>query len=58
MHDKLPGKVCILSGSLLNLVVTFDFSNLISSIVLAAIGTTVSYFVSKALKAIFESTEP
>jgi hypothetical protein len=53
--DKMPGKVGMVGGSLLSVVVTFDFSHLLSSLFLAATGTVVSYFVTKALKAIFEN---
>jgi hypothetical protein len=54
MHEKLPAKACVVGGSLLNVIVTFDFSQLLSSALLAIVGTIVSYFVSKALKLVFE----
>ena len=44
----------MLGGSLLSVVVTFDFSHLVSSVLLGVIGTVVSYFVSRVLKIVFE----
>jgi hypothetical protein len=54
MDEKLHTKACVAGGSLLNVLVTFDFSQLLSSALLAIMGTIISYFVSKALKAVFE----
>jgi hypothetical protein len=53
IEDKTPLKTCVVGGSLLNVLVTFDFSQLCSSALLAVVGTVISYFVSKGLKALF-----
>ena len=47
IENKTPLKTCVVGGSLLNILVTFDFSQLVSSVLLAVMGTVVSYFVSK-----------
>jgi ABC-type transport system involved in multi-copper enzyme maturation permease subunit len=54
LENRTPLKTCVVGGSLLNVLVTFDFSQLFSSALLAVVGTLVSYFVSKGLKALFE----
>jgi hypothetical protein len=54
MIARSPAGWSTLSGSLLSIVVTFDASELIASCVLAAVGTIVSYGVSRMLKALFE----
>jgi hypothetical protein len=54
IDNRLPSKAYVLGGSLLNVLVTFDFNHLLSSILLAIMDTVVSYFVSKELKAVFE----
>ena len=52
--EKMPFRAGVAGGSLLNVVVTFDCGHLLSSIILAAVGTAVSYFVTRGLKAVFE----
>src|ERR1043165_5850539 len=52
--DKVPFRAGLVGGSLLNVVVTFDVGHLVSSVMLAVVGTTVSYFVTKVLKGVFE----
>jgi hypothetical protein len=54
INDKVPFRAGVVGGTLLNVVVTFDLGNLVSSAILAVVGTTVSYFVTKVLKEVFE----
>jgi hypothetical protein len=54
INDKMPFRAGVAGGTLLNVVFTFDFGHLLSSAILAAIGTLVSYVVTRILKALFE----
>jgi H+/Cl- antiporter ClcA len=53
--DKIHGVAGMIGGSVLSVIVTFDFSQLANSILLGIVATAVSYFTSKALKALFEN---
>ena len=54
IDNTTPGKAAMLGGCLLNIMVTFDTSQLLSSMILTAVGAVVSYFVSRLLKMLFE----
>lgn len=54
MSEKMPGNVSAICGTLLSVVVSFSYGDLIKTVVLGALGTVVSYWVSRALKAVFE----
>ncbi len=51
---KTPANVSAVCGSLLSITVTLNSGDLIKSCVLGAIGTIVSYAVTRMLKALFE----
>jgi hypothetical protein len=54
IDNTTPGKAAIFGGCLLNVLVTFDAAQLVSSALLTAVGAVVSYFVSRLLKMLFE----
>jgi hypothetical protein len=54
MTDKMPGNVSVICGSLLSATVSFSSGDITRTLILGALGTVVSYWVSRALKAIFE----
>jgi hypothetical protein len=54
MNDKIPGRLSTLCGGVLALVINLDPGNLITTAILGAVGTIVSYAVTRLLKALFE----
>lgn len=54
MNDKIPGRTSVLCGGLLAFVITLDMGDLIKSLILGAIGTLVSYALTRLMKALFE----
>jgi hypothetical protein len=53
-HPKVPAQLSLYCGSLLSIAVTIDFTNILRSCILGAVGTIVSYAISRLLKALFE----
>ncbi|PWH86744.1 hypothetical protein [Brumimicrobium oceani] len=39
-----------LSGTILSIIATFDLSDIVKTVILAAVGATVSFLVSRGLK--------
>jgi hypothetical protein len=54
MTDKMPGQVSTISGALLSISVTLSSGDLIKSLILGALGTIMSYGITRLLKALFE----
>jgi hypothetical protein len=54
MIARTPAGWSTISGSLLSIIVSFDAGELVTSCLVAAAGTIVSYAVSRMLKALFE----
>jgi hypothetical protein len=54
MFTKSPAGLSAFCGSLLSIVVALDTGDLLKSCVLTAMGTAVSYAMSRMLKALFE----
>jgi len=54
IDNTTPGKAAMLGGCLLNVMVTFDKGQLLSSVILTAVGAVVSYFATRLLKILFE----
>jgi hypothetical protein len=51
--DKMPANISAVCGSLLSITVSLNSGELIKSVILGVIGTLVSYWVSRILKALF-----
>jgi len=52
--DKTPARLSLLCGSLFSVAATITCGDVIKCVLLGAVGTVVSYAVSRVLKAIFE----
>ena len=50
--EKMPGNVSALCGTLLTVLVTLNGGDIVKTIVLGALGTAVSYVVSRVMKRI------
>jgi hypothetical protein len=54
MDEKMPGKASMACGTLLSIAAAVSSGDLVKCLALGAIGTVVSYAVSRVLKALFE----
>jgi hypothetical protein len=54
MSEKMPANVSAICGSLLSVTVSLSYGDLIKSVILGVVGTLVSYWMSRVLKAVFE----
>ena len=52
--ERMPANVSTMCGSLLTVLVAVNGGDIIRTCVLGAVGTIVSYVISRAIKGIFE----
>jgi hypothetical protein len=52
--DKMPGHIGTIGGTLLSISVTLNGGDIVKSCILGALGTIISYTITKLLKAVFE----